>query len=124
MSGLMLVVSLTLNVLVLVPVTTGMLRQAGWALEAFGPRSPARGILTAVYLAILLASGMLLGAVLAGVDAFVVPAAALLTVQVVYKALSPFTVGTWRHPVVLSNLAIALVDVVTLAFVAHSLISP
>lgn len=117
----MLLISLTLNVLVLVPVTTGMLRRAGWATEAYGSRSPARGILTAVYLAILIASGMLLGAVLAGVDAAVVPAATLLTLQVIYKTLSPFTVGPWRHPVVLSSLAIAFVHVVTLVLIAPNL---
>lgn len=120
----MLVVSLTLNVLVLVPVIIGLLRQSGWATEAYGSRSPARGILMAVYLAILIASGVLLGAVLAGVDTVVVPAASLVTLQVIYKVLSPFTVGQWRHPVVLSNLAIALVDVVTLALIAPRLISP
>ena len=66
---------------------------------------------------------MLLGAVLAGVDAVVAPAATLLTLQVIYKTLSPFTVGHWRHPVVLSNLAISLVHVVTLVLIAPILIS-
>ncbi len=120
----MLVVSLTLNVLVLVPVTTGLLRQSDWAREVFGPRSPARGILTAVYLAILTASGLLLVAVLAGVTAAVTPVATLLTLQVIYKVLTPWTVGQWRHPVVLSNLAIASVHVLTLALIAPTLISP
>lgn len=124
MSALMLVVSLILNILVLVPVTTGLLRQSPWATEAFGPPSPARGILTAVYLAILTASGLLLAAVLASIDSVVAPAATLLTLQVIYKALSPVTVGHWRHPVVLSNLAIALVHVVTLTLIAPSLTSP
>ena len=105
------------------PVTTGLLRQSDWASEAFGPRSPARGILTAVYLAILIASSLLLAAVLAGVDAAVAAVATLLTLQVVYKGLSPFTVGHWRHPVVLSNLAIASVHVVTLTLIAPSLVS-
>lgn len=120
----MLVVSLILNILVLVPVTTGLLRQSPWATEAFGPRSPARGILTAVYLAILITSVMLLAAVLAGIDTVIAPAATLLTLQVIYKALSPFTVGHWHHPVVLSNLAIALVHSVTLTLIAPILISP
>lgn len=89
----MLTVSLALNVLVLVPVITGHVRNSGWALEAFGPRSPARGILTAVYAAILVLSCLLLVAVLGGADGVVAPAATLLTMQVVYKALSPVTVG-------------------------------
>lgn len=118
MSEVMLVISLTLNLLVLVPVTIGLLRHSPWASDAFGPQAPARVILLAVYLAILIASAMLLAALLAGVDTVVVPAATLLTLQVLYKVLSPFTVGTWRHPVVLSNLAIALVHIVTLGLVA------
>jgi hypothetical protein len=39
---------------------------------------------------------------------------ALLGVQVIYKLTTPFTVGTWRNPVVLSNLAIAAVHTATL----------
>lgn len=41
-------------------------------------------------------------------------AAGLLLAQVVYKVLSPLTVGTLKHPVVLSNIAIAALHAVTL----------
>jgi hypothetical protein len=110
----MLVVSLVLNVVVLVPVLTGLVRDAGWARSAFGPATPARGILTAVYAAILVGSLAALAAVLAGSDAAAVPALTLLSLQVVYKVLSPVAVGDLRNPVVRSNLVIAAVHVVTL----------
>ena len=54
--NVMLTISLSLNILVLTPVVTGLIGDAGWARAAFGLRSPARGILTSVYLAILSAS--------------------------------------------------------------------
>jgi hypothetical protein len=72
-----------------------------------GPR-PARGVLLTVYLAIAVASALLLV-----VDE---PrgVAALLGVQVVCKLLTPLTVGSLRNPVVRSNLAIAAVHSATL----------
>lgn len=105
----MIVVSLLLNLLVLAPVCVGLLRDAPWVREAYGPPTPARGILLAVYLAI--------AALSAGLLARPEPrmVAALLMVQVIYKLLTPWTVGTLRHPVVLSNLLIVLVHSVTLA---------
>lgn len=100
--------SLTLNVIVLVPVVASLLADAAWTSAAYGPRSGARGVVLAVYIAILLASAALL----------IVPApaaiAALLGVQVVYKLLTPLTVGTLRNPVVLSNLAIAALHLASL----------
>jgi hypothetical protein len=105
---LLITVSLLLNVAVLVPVCAGLLRDARWVGRAYGAASAARGILLALYLAILIVSVGLLA----------VPAptavAALLCVQIVYKLLTPLSVGTVRHPVVLSNLAIAAVHGVTL----------
>lgn len=41
--------------------------------------------------------------------------AALLLVQILYKLLTPFTVGTLANPVVLSNLAIAAFHAATVA---------
>lgn len=100
--------SLAVNVLVLVPVVGSLLTDAPWVSGALGPRSGARGILLAVYVAILVASLALLwrpepGAV-----------TALLAVQVVYKLLTPATVGTLRNPVVLSNLGIAALHLASL----------
>jgi hypothetical protein len=41
--------------------------------------------------------------------------AGLLLMQVVYKLTTPFTVGTFGNPVVVSNLVIAALHSVTLA---------
>lgn len=101
-------ISLVLNVLVLVPVVGGLVGSATWAEEAYGPPTPARGILLAVYLSILLMSCVLL------VRPEPRATAALLSVQVVYKLLTVATVGILLHPVVLSNFAIAGVHLVTL----------
>lgn len=103
--------SLGVNVAVLIPVTAGLLRDAEWARRAFGPKEHGRQILLAIYLAILLLSL----ALLAWQDVRV--AIGLFLAQVVYKVLTPLTVGTLRHPVVLSNLAIAALHATTIASV-------
>ena len=99
--------SLAINVVVLVPICIGLLREAKWSVDVFGKRSPGRQILLAIYASILILSAGL----------FVVRdermALGLLLAQIVYKVLTPFTVGTLRHPVVLSNLAIAAFHSVT-----------
>jgi len=114
MSGLIRL-SLTLNVLVLLPVVHGLMFRAPWAEEVYGPESPARAILLAVYAAILVISAL----------AWVWPrpeaVATLLLLQVMYKLLSAATVGSARHPVVLSNLLIAAVHCVTLASIIRAL---
>ena len=105
----MIKLSLALNVLVLVPVCGSLLSNAGWTMTAYGPPSPARGILLSIYLAILVVSA---GLLFKPVPAMV---AALLVVQIVYKLTTPITVGTLANPVVLSNLAIAAFHAATLA---------
>ncbi|MFO0675805.1 MAG: hypothetical protein U0169_04685 [Polyangiaceae bacterium] len=105
----LLVLSLATNVAVLVPVVVSLVRDAGWVRDAYGPKSPARGILLAIYVAILVVSVLLL------FRPDVHAALGLLTVQIVYKLLTPFTVGSIRNPVVLSNLAIAALHAVTVA---------
>lgn len=107
--NLMIKLSLALNVLVLVPVCISLLGNADWTLSAYGPPSPARGILLSIYLAILVVS---VGLLFKPVPAMV---AALLIVQIVYKVTTPFTVGMLANPVVLSNLAIAAVHAATVA---------
>ncbi len=94
--------SLILNILVLIPVSSGILLNSFWAVEAYGPDAPARGILLSIYLAILIVSVVLL----VKFDAKFVMA--LLTVQIIYKLLSPIMVGTLTNPVIISNLFIAL----------------
>ena len=105
---LMVGASLTLNILVLAPVTAGLLLSAKWTLPAFGPASPARGILLSIYLAIAAMSALLLASPRAEA------VAALLAMQILYKLTTPFTVGTIRNPVVVSNLLIAAFHAATL----------
>ena len=47
--------------------------------------------------------------------------APLLLVQVIYKFTTPFTVGSYTNPVVLSNLAIATLHLVTLVSIYRQL---
>lgn len=110
----MITLSLWLNIAVLVPVTGSLLANAAWTEAAYGPPSPARGIVLAFYLAILAGSAALLWK---PAPAMV---AALLLVQIAYKLMTPFTVGTLANPVVLSNLAIAAVHAVTVTLILRS----
>lgn len=93
--------SLALNILVLIPVCSGLLFNANWAIDSYGIETPARGILLAIYLTILIFSAVLLFKF----DAKMV--VALLTVQILYKLMSPIAVGTLTNPVIISNLLIA-----------------
>jgi hypothetical protein len=94
--------SLILNILVLIPVCSGLLLKANWVVESFGIETPARGILLSIYLAILILSA----ALLFKFDPKVVMA--LLTIQIVYKLLSPIMAGTITNPVIISNIFIAV----------------
>jgi hypothetical protein len=47
--------------------------------------------------------------------------APLLLVQVIYKFTTPFTVGSFTNPVVLSNLAIATLHLMTLVLIYRQL---
>jgi hypothetical protein len=105
----MIVVSLVLNILVLVPVCAVLLARGPVAEATWGVDTPARRILLAMYGAIGVGSVMLL------VWPEVGAVRALLALQVGYKVAMPFTVGRWGHPVVVSNLGIAVVHGVTLA---------
>jgi hypothetical protein len=105
----MITLSLLLNIAVLIPVCTGLLMNAAWTKTSYGDSTPARGILLAVYFAILLSSILLL----------VLPdekyVTALLVMQVFYKLATAFTVErALRNPVVLSNLGIAALHTATL----------
>jgi hypothetical protein len=111
---LLIKLSLGLNIAVLTPVCASLVGNAGWTLAAYGPPSPARGILLSIYLAILIVSLCLM---FRPIPAMV---AALLIVQIAYKVTTPFTVGTFGNPVVLSNLAIAAFHMLTVsAIYAH-----
>ena len=105
----MINISLVINIVVLVPIVVLMAIKSPLVDTAWGPSTEARAILWSVYIAILVASIFL---VFMPTASFV---AALLAVQVIYKLTTPFTVGSFRNPVVISNLVIATVHAVTLA---------
>ena len=105
----MIYLSLGLNILVLIPIVVLMAINSPFVDEAWGEFNAARGILMSIYLSILVVSVFL---VFRPVPSFV---AALLIVQVVYKLTTPFTVGTFLNPVVISNLAISVLHIATLA---------
>ena len=104
----MIYISLAINIVVLVPIVVLMAIKSPLLDTAWGPLTEARAILWSIYIAILVASIFL---VFMPVVSFI---AALLAVQVVYKLTTPFTVGSFRNPVVISNLVIATLHAVTL----------
>lgn len=107
--------SLALNILVLIPVCSGLLFKANWAVDSYGIETPARGILLAIYLSILIFSAILLFKF----DAKMVMA--LLAVQIIYKLLSPIMVGTVTNPVIISNLFIAAFHLISIWKISTSL---
>jgi hypothetical protein len=107
----MIRLSLLLNIVVLTPICFGLITDASWIGEAYGPLTTARGILLSVYLSIGLVSVLLL---LAPEPRAV---GSLLLVQVVYKLTTPVTVGTLFNPVVVSNLGIAAFHTVTIVII-------
>lgn len=100
--------SLTVNIAVLLPIVILMGMRAKVIDGAWGPLTPARGILFSIYFSILATSVFLL--------IFPVPAMALalLFVQVLYKVTTPFTVGL-KNPVVISNLLISVLHIITIS---------
>lgn len=107
----MILASLLTNVAVLIPICAGLLFDAFWVVEAYGPFSPARGILLSVYGSILVVS---LGLLFKREPMLVTP---LLLVQVLYKLTTPFTVGSCANPVVITNIAIAVMHLSTLGLI-------
>jgi hypothetical protein len=127
----MIVVSLLLNIVVLIPVVAVLILSTWRGIDArprfpWGERTPARDILLAIYIAILVLSIALLAVVATSGPTLVVEAAAasLFTVQIIYKVLTAVTVRhALRDPVVLSNLGIAAVHAVTVAMLAPALLA-
>lgn len=107
-------VSLGLNIAVLVPVCAVLILNVTPFVDVWGLATPARGILLSMYLSILVLS---VGLWMQRNPMLVAP---LLAMQICYKVTTPITVGTITNPVVISNLAIAIVHVITLwIIVAH-----
>ncbi|SFF59661.1 hypothetical protein [Thermoflexibacter ruber] len=103
--------SLLLNIVVLIPVCAGIFTNANWTLVSYGNNTPARSILLSVYLAILVVSIILL----LKPDPKMITA--LLCVQIIYKFITPFTVGSISNPVVISNIFIAIFHCFTVFFI-------
>ena len=103
----MLTLSLLLNILILIPICYLMLTNNVRMVETLGEFNPARGILVAIYMTILIAS---IGLLIFPDTKFAI---ALLLMQIVYKLLTPFTVKTLKHPFVISNMLVAIVHIVT-----------
>lgn len=103
----MLTLSLLLNILILIPICYLMLTNNVRMVETLGEFNPARGILLAIYMTILIAS---IGLLIFPDTKFSI---ALLLMQIVYKLLTPFTVKTLKHPFVISNMLVAIVHIVT-----------
>jgi len=112
----MFLISLSLNIIVLIPVLIALRADGSAADHAWGADTAARRILAAVYTAILLASAALLTLQVLNHD-ITAWTQALLGIQVVYKLLTAPLVGL-RNPVVISNLGIAVVHVITLIVTA------
>ena len=127
----MILVSLLLNILVLIPVVAVLVLSTRRGIDArarfpWGVRTPARDILLAIYVSILVVSIALLVAVAVSGPSLVIESAAvaLFAVQIVYKVLTAILVrDALRNPVVLSNLGIAAVHAVTVATLAPALLA-
>lgn len=104
----MLSLSLLLNIVILIPICYLMITNNFRMVKTLGEFNPARGILLAMYTSILIASVYLL---FAPDKKYII---ALLSIQIVYKLLTPFTVKTIKHPFVISNILIALFHVLTI----------
>lgn len=109
----MIRLSLLLNIAVLIPVCGGLLSDAFWVTDFYGTVTTARGILLSIYGAILFLSAFLL------FRHEVLLVAPLLFIQVIYKLTTPFTVGSFTNPVVISNILIAGVHMVTLSLIVR-----
>ena len=110
----MIRVSLSVNIAVLIPVCTVLILNIRPLVDVWGPATPARGILLSMYLSILFLS---VGLWLRRNPMLVAP---LIAMQICYKLTTPITVGSLTNPVVISNIAIAIVHALTLGLiVAH-----
>ena len=104
----MIKASLIINIAVLVPFCLLILINNSRIEKVLGPYTTGRGILLAIYTTILLASISMLW----HPDSKII--FTLLSMQIVYKTLTPFTTKTFKNPVVISNLFIAIFHFFTL----------
>ena len=108
----MVTASLLINILVLIPVCSGLLFKVSRFDLVFGIDSTARQILSCIYLAILAFSLAIL-MFPENISAFLVP---LLSLQVFYKLTSVVVIKDKKTPVLWFNLVIAVFHSMTLFF--------
>ena len=111
----MILASLLVNVFVLVPVCYSLMTNQPWAVEMLGAFTPARGFLLSLWGTILVVS---IGLLFKHEPMLVAP---LFLLQIIYKLTTPFTVGSFTNPVVISNVAIALFHLITLSLIIKEL---
>ncbi|MEL6915231.1 MAG: hypothetical protein AAFP13_12105 [Pseudomonadota bacterium] len=116
MSNALPILSLALNIAVLAPLCAALLSASPGMDAAYGPPTPARGILTAVYLAILAASLVLLAALVLAPPWWRPALVTLLALQCGYKLLT-IPLVRFGNPVVVANTAITALHLVTLWWV-------
>lgn len=104
------VFALCFNVLILVPVVTGLLRGSKSMDQALGPDTASRRILTSVYANIALASILLIALHLRASNHANSMTLLLFFLQVGYKIATVFLVGV-SNPVVQTNLVVVAVQV-------------
>lgn len=112
----MLVAVLVLNIIVLGPVLIGITSGSVGMDAAFGVDTVARRILASVYASIAIVSFGLIGLHVFAHPWAVQMTLALFAVQIMYKLLSARVVGV-SNPVVITNLAIVLVQLVAIVLV-------
>ena len=110
----MIIASLILNILVLILVCFALITNFEKMQQAAGAFSPARGILLAIFLTLLIASIFLL------FYTDVKLALALFSMQIIYKFISPFTVKSIKNPIIISNLFIAVFHLITVYAIVKS----
>ena len=106
----MIIASLSINILVLIPVCAGLLLRLPQFDQVFGKDTTARQILLCMYLGILALSGSILF-LPENFSAYLIP---LLSLQVFYKLLSVILIKNKRTPVLWFNLVIAVFHSATL----------
>lgn len=111
----MILASLLVNVFVLIPVCFSLLTNQPWAVEMLGAFTPARGFLLSLWGTILVVS---IGLLFKREPMLVAP---LFLLQIIYKLTTPFTVGSFTNPVVISNVVIALFHLITFTLIIREL---
>ena len=110
----MLTISFLINLGVLGIIVPAILRNTPNMVAAYGPATPARGIVVAFYITVMVLSFVGLTVIALGLPLAREIGLMILPAQVLYKGLTAVTVGT-ANPVVRANLAIAAFHMVTWA---------